>query len=351
MAIRIEPLALRAADESTYRPLNALLNQLRAERAPDDPPVSLSDTISYWHSLPGFITVHAWGVREESEEALIAWAAAFFGETGSNLHLGQFTLEVAPRYRRRRIGSRLLSLVAGAAHDSERRLLVTQSNSRVKAGAAFLERFGARPGLAAHTNQLELAELDPALLEAWLGRAPEGFELGLWDGPYPEADMAGIIALMEVMNQQPYDDLEVEDFEWTPEMVRQIEGQQLAGERKRWTLYARERETGDFAGFTEVMLNPARPTIVQQGNTGVLPQFRNRGLGRWLKAAMLKRVLAEWPEGRYVRTGNADSNAPMLRINRELGFQPYLSETLWQMETALVRERLAALPEKEGQGV
>jgi hypothetical protein len=52
-----------------------------------------------------------------------------------------------------------------------------------------------------------------------------------------------------------------------------------------------------------------------------------------MKAAQLERVLADLPEAGFVRTGNAASNAPMLAINTDLGFKPYLFVTIWQVET------------------
>ena len=76
--------------------------------------------------------------------------------------------------------------------------------------------------------------------------------------------------------------------------------------------------------------------------TGVFTQYRNKGLGRWLKAAMLDKVLKERPEVKYVRTGNADSNAAMLKINIELGFLPYMADTLWQVEIDNVLEYLGS---------
>ena len=55
---------------------------------------------------------------------------------------------------------------------------------------------------------------------------------------------------------------------------------------------------------------------------------------------MLNKVLKERPGIKYVRTGNADSNAAMLRINGELGFKPYMAGTLWQVEIQKVIEYL-----------
>ena len=160
-----------------------------------------------------------------------------------------------------------------------------------------------------------------------------GFTLGFWDGPYPEEQLEDIAALNDVMNTAPRENLDMEDMHFTPEQIRQMEQQMAASGTQRWTLYASEEETGRFAGFTEVFWNPNRPQIVGQGGTGVFPEFRGKGLGRWLKAAMLDRVMRERPEAKFVRTGNANSNAAMLGINQALGFQPYISRCVWQIET------------------
>jgi hypothetical protein len=63
-------------------------------------------------------------------------------------------------------------------------------------------------------------------------------------------------------------------------------------------------------------------------------------LGHWLKAEMMNKILMERPEVEFVRTGNANSNAPMLKINTEMGFKPYIANTIWQVDTAQVEKYL-----------
>ena len=54
--------------------------------------------------------------------------------------------------------------------------------------------------------------------------------------------------------------------------------------------------------------------------TGVMHDFRGRGLAKALK---LQTILLAKKEGmRYIRTNNDSQNAPMLAINRKLGYQP-----------------------------
>jgi mycothiol synthase len=126
----------------------------------------------------------------------------------------------------------------------------------------------------------------------------------------------------------------------TPERLRQMEQMLFSRGSQRWTFYVVEKATGKFAGYTETVWNPNRPEILRQDMTGVFPEFRNQGLGRWMKAAMLGKVLKERPEVKFVRTGNADTNIAMLKINHELGFQPYIATTIWQVEVEKVLEYL-----------
>lgn len=198
-----------------------------------------------------------------------------------------------------------------------------------------MTRLGAKKGLETHTNQLRIADLDRHLINRWLARGQENqaeFELGLWDGAYPQAQLQAIADLSTLTNQQPFGELEIEDMHTTPEQLRQIETNLFARGSQRWTFYLVDRATGKFAGYSETVWNPNRPEVLRQDMTGVFPQYRNKGLGRWLKAAMLDKVLKERPQVKYVRTGNADTNVAMLKINTALGFKPYMAEALWQVD-------------------
>lgn len=340
----ITPIDLRAASDEVYAALTAFDNQLRAERLPDDPPKSLEEMIVEWQNIPPFVELAAWCVWSPDGAAIIASSDVGYLRTAENQHVVQFSINVAPAYRRQGLGRELLALITEVPRREQRRLMIADTSERIPAGAMFLQRIGAHKGLETHTNQLDLRDLNHGLIDEWQARRGEravDFELGCWDGPYPEAEITAIVALEDIMNHAPVDDLDIEDFHWTPEQLRQREQSMFARGIERWTLYARDSTTHELAGFTEVMWQSTRPTILQQGGTGVFPHYRNRGLGRWLKAAMLAKVLRERPEVQFVRTGNADSNDPMLHINHALGFKPYISECVWQVATDQVLAYLA----------
>lgn len=340
--IHLKPFDAKGASAQELRALHEFSNRMRAEYWPEDPPRRYEDTVRLWRSLPDYVDREAWAVWEG--DRIMAMVVVDVWETQDNRHIADVELEVLPERRGRGIATRLLEQAVEVAVRKGRRLMIGGTDTKIPAGEAFMKRLGARVGITIRTNQLDLADLDRPLLHKWQERAQEragDFELGLWEGPYPEADIDTVVRMKEVMNTAPRDDLEIEDMKWTAEELRQQEKSLVERGIERWTLYARHLPSGEVAGYTEVFWNPNEPEILHQGDTGVFPEFRNRGLGRWLKAAMLERVMRERPTVKRVRTGNAASNDPMLKINYELGFCHYKTWTVWQIEVDRVKAYLA----------
>jgi GNAT superfamily N-acetyltransferase len=263
-----------------------------------------------------------------------------------NKHMAQFQVEVLPEHRRRGLGTELLRRAVEVAERHGRRLLMAYTHSTVPDGEAFLRRIGGQAALAQHVNQLELAGVDRALLRQWQERAKErasGFELVLWEGPpYPEEELVTVTAMMEAANLIPHGDLDVEDFHLTPDQVRELDKVHAQQGYQRWTMVVHDPANDRVAGFTEVGWRPGKPDLIEQFGTAVFTEYQNRGVGRWLKAAMLEKILRDRPEATRVQTGNADLNAPMLSINNQLGFKPYVATINWQVEVAAAQAYLEA---------
>lgn len=341
--IAIRPFAYQSASDDEFRLLNTFENLIRRECLPDDPVTSDEECMRWWRSKPDSFVIEPWLAWNGAGE-IVGKGFGMIFETDSNHHLMQFSLEVHPAYRRQGLDKQLLGYIVAVAQQNKRTLLAAGTNDRLPAGIQFMERIGARRGIEGHTNQLVIAELDRSLLDKWQQRAQEraaGFTLGLWRGPYPVDQLAEIAHLYSVMNSAPRDEMQMEDVTLTPVQLQEWDQNLLATQTERWTLYARENATGRLAGFTTVFWHPDRPHILDQGDTGVFPDYRGLGLGRWIKAAMLDKVLRERPQVTVVRTNNADSNAGMLKINHELGFKPFMAQCFWQVERTQVEDYLA----------
>ena len=342
--IRFQPLDIRAASEHEYQCACAFKNRLNKEYYPEDPPIPEEEQIQGWKNIPSFVEEHVYVGWNAAKTEIVALAEIDIEHMDDNKHIAYFGIEVVPECRCQGLGKNLLKLLLPFAKEQNRTLLMTWVSDRIPASSIFMAHIDGRKGLESHINQLKVSEFDLSLMNRWLKSSKhleDDFEMGLWDGPVPEEHVVQMAALIqELSNDQPRDNLEMEDMKFTPEILRDVEKFFFGKGDRRWVLYLIDKSNGTFVGLTEVRWSPNRPHILNQGFTAVDPDYRNRGLGRWLKARMIEKILRERPEVEFIRTGNANSNAPMLKINEEMGFKPYFATTIWQIDTAQVEKYL-----------
>ncbi len=322
---------------------NAFVNVMHDEAYPEDPSVPLDITRADVLNIPDFVALREfWG--RDPDGTIAAMGNAAWMKTEENRHLATIRIEVRPDRRRRGIAKAILRCALDAVETDGRTLVTTYTIDRIPAGEQFARSVGADPGSATHTNRLVLGGVDRELLRSWIDDAPlraAGYSLVSIDGPYPDDFVEEIAGVYGVMNTAPRDDLDVEDQVHTVDQLRQREKAGVAAGTTRWSLFPRCDATGELVGLTVVYWNPAEPKTVYQGDTGVHPDHRGHAIGKWLKAAMIERILVELPGAVEIRTGNADSNDAMLGINRALGFEPYIAQMNWQVPVERVQSYLA----------
>ncbi|HZU73487.1 MAG TPA: GNAT family N-acetyltransferase [Acidimicrobiales bacterium] len=326
---RVEP---RRAADGLFDDFAGAHNQVRAEAMPEDPPVPTPALAARCRAMPDDLRLHWWLVRDP-DGTVVACSQAWT-DLSENLHLLQLDIEVLAGWRRQGLATRLLAEAVDFSRSEGRTRIIGSTEERLPAGAAFCLRLGAERALDMHCNRLELGRVDRAMIRSWIAEAEisaADYELVAIDGAAPDDLLAPVAELYAVMNDAPRGSLDFEDEHMTPEQLRQGTAMATADGTELWLLLARHRPSGRLAGLTAVEWSPHAPQTVAQGDTGVRPEHRGRGLGKWLKAVMLERILTERPGAVDVRTWNADSNQAMLAINLRLGFAPFVATTNWQI--------------------
>ena len=242
-------------------------------------------------------------------------------------------LVVAADHRGRGIGRRLLETVAQRCRERGRDRLVGYSPLTDRASTAFAERLRAERGIVDQQNRAAVEDIDRDLLERWVARASEraaAYSLVRFDGVCPDDLLVPLTTISLSMNTAPRRESR-EDIVPSPEQIRERQEAMRKNGQEFWTVAARHDASGELAGFTELGFPPYLTWLAWQGDTGVDPAHRTRGLGRWLKAVNALRLLDEKPAVTHIETWNADVNAPMLSINRAMGFRTVARYQEWEL--------------------
>ena len=193
----------------------------------------------------------------------------------------------------------------------------------------FWTGLGAELRYTERESTLDVASVDAELMDQWIGAAPEGYRLLHWTRRCPEEWMHNLVDTTNAMNDAPTDDLDMADTIVDAEMIAgDIEARARLGLYFRGILAVTAH--GETAGATEVLVNVHRRECSWQWNTVVLAAHRGRRIGRWMKAAMWKRLRENEPAVSMLHTGNAESNDHMLAINDKMGYSPAHTQACYQ---------------------
>lgn len=338
--LRIEEIVAKEASDEQLGEINHFGQVIESEIRPDDPPMPSAEFIALTRAEPDYAQLRFWMARDGSR--IIAISSIEHEREEANPHVAGLEVAVLPEYRRRGIGRRMLEPVVAAA-SAGGKTLISSFVSELTAAPGFAEALGARKSMRVVENRLTTVDLDRHLLDEWIERGQDRasyYSLVFWDGVTPDELVGQFARVLNAMNDAPRP-TGWNEFQFSPERVSERELRQAKWGLKFWTLCARHDPTGEIAGFTRIYLNPWRPELITQDDTGVLANHRNKGLGRWMKADMLVRILREVTEAKFVTTGNASINQAMLTINRELGFKPNLYWQNYQIETDALLVKLS----------
>ena len=251
-------------------------------------------------------------------------------------------IDVAFDHRRQGIGSRLLAEIVSQCRKVGDHIEWIQIESETPAGNAFAEHFGGVPALVGKENRLYAENVDWDMVQQWNDEGPNhapGVTVEAFDGLLEDELDAFCTLYTDIMRHVPMDDLEGAQFTMTPDKLWQ--NHQIASERGTiWTTVISREANGAISGLTEIRYNPKRPHHIEIELTGVQEHYRGRGLGKWVKAAMMLYIQQTYPNFKYITTGNANNNAPMLSINERLGFRPYKEERMYKIRVSEIAEKL-----------
>ena len=339
---KIERYDEQKATEKKLKAYYDFFMVILAEARPDEPKRPYDKFIKQVLIHSKSMLIRRWVIWEEGK--IIAYAIIYKALDGENQHFPEVDIFVLPAWRRQGIGRLMLAKLNEECIKLKCTKLEFSTFSNTPCGSEFLSEIGAEKCTTEYVNQLEVKDLDMKLMDTWIKKSTERateYEIELWVDSYPESELEGFTKLYnDFWNSIPIGSFDYEYEELTPERLKNEMESKVKRGWKNWIMVAKFKPSGEYAGFTGIYYTGFNPEMLNQGNTGVSAEHRNKGIGRWLKAALIKHVLNEMPEVTKIRSENDVTNKPMLNINNQMGFKPIYSESYWQITTEEVNDYL-----------
>ncbi|KAA2252860.1 GNAT family N-acetyltransferase [Solihabitans fulvus] len=255
---------------------------------PDLPPLTYDDCVGRLKTpFPGFGEEVLWVARHQGE--ILGFATVdFLEQEGSHIALTE--INVDPGVRRQGIGTTMLRALLPELRVRDRDVVEGWQLTVGGDGPKWAESRGFRTVHTVLMQTLEFSEADPTL---WDVVVPPGYRTRRWIGAAPEELVASYAEARQAIHDAPLGELEYQEPDWTVARVREHETElRAAGTEQRVVVVVHE-STGTVAGLTELGVHPNDLTWGYQRDTAVLTAYRGHGLGRCIKAEMIRWLLGQ----------------------------------------------------------
>jgi RimJ/RimL family protein N-acetyltransferase len=191
-----------------------------------------------------------------------------------------------------------------------------------KRNDALSRTLGGRIAGRRHYYILKVKDVKRTLMDSWVREGKERNEnlrLRFFDS-IPEKYLEAYCALFtRLLREMPR-----ESAAWLP-VIRpeRIRKQQKMNKKSDSVSYTGMlfHKKGNIVGHTNVFIRRRKPQIAYQYMTGVSKEYRGMGLGRWMKAAMFRKLVRIFPRLEEIRTDTNPQNRWMIAINDQMGYR------------------------------
>jgi len=313
--VDVEPFDAHTAPESDLVGCHRVMEAWWRLDKPDLPALSYDDAVGRLRlPFPGFGEAVHRVARHRGE--VVGLATVYFLDDDSS-HIALTEIVVHPRARRQGIGTAVLRALVPELRARGRELVEGWQLTVGGDGPKWAESLGFR---TVHTVLMQTLEFSGADRSLWEVGVPQGYRLQRWIGAAPDDLVFSCAEARQAIHDAPLGDLGYQDPQWTVERVREREAELRAAGVEQRVVVAIDEATGAVVGLTELEVHPSDLGWGFQRDTAVVPAHRGFGLGRCVKAEMIRWLVADRPDFTRIQTTTGAENTHMSRVNHQLGF-------------------------------
>ncbi len=323
------------ADASAFHSWYEAVQEVWDDAWPDDPPwAGEEETREFFKD------------REFNERVLllahtssgdVAGAAEVGLPMKDNRHVANLEISVRPSFRGHGVGRAILERAQECASEHKRTTHIASTYGRLASLESRDARFARAAGFTHARSEvrreirLPLGDARIEELERANAAAGKGYEMVSWWRSCPDDLIEGRARLAWTLTaDEPHGDLDVEAVQFDVDRIRRWEKDIEKFGRELACTGAVDKVTGELAAVTEIGLPKPGEDLAMQFATVVAREHRGHRLGILVKLANLRLIDGHATAPKRICTWNAESNAQMVRVNEELGFEIVGRAFNWQ---------------------